>query len=104
MARIANAVQCHNLLSGNKDCHEFRFSIVKTVINVSNVPSLQDCLFKIVKNCLSCQKLSKIDKDCPKLSKLSKIVKNCHHRLSSKIVIKIEVKNCHQQVFQNALW
>ena len=28
IARIANAVQCHNRLSGNKDCHEFRFSIV----------------------------------------------------------------------------
>ena len=37
IARIANAVQCHNLLSGNKDCHEFRFSIVRNVINVSNV-------------------------------------------------------------------
>ena len=22
IARIANAVQCHNKLSGNKDCHE----------------------------------------------------------------------------------
>ena len=24
IARIANAVQCHSWLSGNKDCHEFR--------------------------------------------------------------------------------
>ena len=26
IARIANAVQCHNQLSGNKDRHEFRCS------------------------------------------------------------------------------
>ena len=26
--RIANAVQCHNQLSGNKDCLEYRLSIV----------------------------------------------------------------------------
>ena len=37
IARIANAVQCHNLLSNNKDCHEFRFSIVRIVNSVSNV-------------------------------------------------------------------
>ena len=30
IARIANAVQCHSLLSGNKDCNNFRFSIVIT--------------------------------------------------------------------------
>ena len=40
IARIANAVQCHSSLSGNKDCHEFRFSIVKIVISVSNVSSV----------------------------------------------------------------
>ena len=39
IARIANAVQCHNKLSGNNDCHEFRFSIVRLVISVSNVTS-----------------------------------------------------------------
>ena len=35
-------------MSGNKDCHEFRFLIVRIVISVSNVTSLQDCLLKIV--------------------------------------------------------
>ena len=59
IARIANAVQCHSWLSGNKDCHEFRFSILRIVISVSIVTSLQDC-FKIVKivnffnNCQNC--------------------------------------------------
>ena len=43
IARIVNAVQFHSLLSGNKDYHEFRFSIVRIVINVSKVTSLQDC-------------------------------------------------------------
>ena len=47
IARIANAVQCHSWLSGNKDCHEFRFSIVSIVINVSIVTSLQDCLVSL---------------------------------------------------------
>ena len=32
-----NAVQRHNLFADNKDCHEFRFSIVRIVISVSNV-------------------------------------------------------------------
>ena len=71
-----NCECCHNWLSGTKDCHEFSFSIVRTVINsVSNVTSLQDCLFKIVKNCLnclSCQKLSKIVKNCQNCQKLTK--------------------------------
>ena len=40
IARIANAVQCHSFLSDNKDCHEFGFSIVRIVINVSNSTSL----------------------------------------------------------------
>ena len=35
-------------MSGTKDCHEFRFLIVRIVISVSNVTSLQDCLLKIV--------------------------------------------------------
>ena len=39
IARIANAVQCHSLLSGNKDCQEIKFSIVRNVISVSNVTS-----------------------------------------------------------------
>ena len=37
IARIANAVQCHNLLSDYKDCHAFRFSIVRIVIGVTNL-------------------------------------------------------------------
>ena len=40
IARIANAVQCHSYLSGTKDCHEFRFSIVRIVISASTVKSL----------------------------------------------------------------
>ena len=43
IARIANALQLHNCLSKNKDCHEFRFSIVRIAISVSNVTSLRDC-------------------------------------------------------------
>ena len=39
IARIANAVQCQSLLSGNKDCNEFSFSIGRIVISVSNVSS-----------------------------------------------------------------
>ena len=46
IARIANAVHCHSWLSGNKDCHEFRFSIVRIVISVSIFTSLQDCLLR----------------------------------------------------------
>ena len=38
-ARIANTVQGHSLLSGNKDCHEFRFPILRIVICVSIVTS-----------------------------------------------------------------
>ena len=39
ISRIANVVQCHSLLSvsGNKDCHGFRFSIFRIVISDSNV-------------------------------------------------------------------
>ena len=54
IARIKNAVHCHSWLSGNKDCHEFRFSIVRIVISVSIVTSLQDCLVSqktILQNC-----------------------------------------------------
>ena len=46
-ARIANAVQCHNKLSGNNDCHESRFSIVCIVISVSNVTSSFDCSIRM---------------------------------------------------------
>ena len=58
IARIANAVQCHSWLSGNKDCHEFRFSIVRIVISVSNVKSLHDC--QILQNCQICQQFAKL--------------------------------------------
>ena len=34
-----NDIQCHPQLSGHNNCHHFRFSIVKTVINVSKVSS-----------------------------------------------------------------
>ena len=49
IARIANAVHCHSWLSGNKNCHEFRFSIVRIVISVSIVTSLQDYLVSQVR-------------------------------------------------------
>ena len=52
IARIANAVQCHNQLSGHKDCHEFRFSIVRILVSVSNVTSLQDCSQEVFSKCL----------------------------------------------------
>ena len=35
IARIANAVHCHSELSGIKDCHEFRFSIVRIVAKIN---------------------------------------------------------------------
>ena len=77
IARIANAVQCHNWLSGNKDCHEFRFSIVRIVISVSNVTSLQDCLFNCQNgksNCLNCE-------NCRQLSAIVKNCQNCKQML-----------------------
>ena len=40
-ARIANVVTLN--CQENKNCHEFRFSIVRIVISVSKVTSLQDC-------------------------------------------------------------
>ena len=60
IARIANAVHCHTWLSGNKDCHEFRFSIVRIVISVSIATSLQDCL--VSQNLLWRLKLAKIER------------------------------------------
>ena len=83
ISRSANAVQCHNWLLGTKDCHEFRFSIVRTdrtvitVITVSNVTSL-----KIVK-------IAKIV--------LKIVIKNCHQKLLSKIV-----QNLSDQVSQKS--
>ena len=50
IARIANAVQCHSWLSGNKYCHEFRFSIVRIVISVSNVTNPFYHSFKVFFN------------------------------------------------------
>ena len=58
------------------NCHEFRFSIVRIVISVSNVPSLQDCLFNCQNgnsNCLNyenCRQLSSIVKIVKKVLKL----------------------------------
>ena len=36
-------IHCHSWLSGNKDYQAFRFSIVRIVISVSIVKSLQNC-------------------------------------------------------------
>ena len=47
IARIANAVHCHSLLSGNKNCHEFKFSIVRIVMSISNATSLYDCSLRM---------------------------------------------------------
>merc|ERR1711989_268880 len=66
IARIANAVQCHSLLSGSKDCHEFRFSIVRIVIIVSNVTSLKDCLCHGICPKEVPKKLQKSSKEVPK--------------------------------------
>ena len=59
IARIANAVQCHNQLSDNKDCHDFRFSIVRIVISVSNVTSLRIVFVSVVNNYHNCHKCHK---------------------------------------------
>ena len=60
IARIANAVHCHSWLSGSKDCHEFRFSIVTIVISVSNVSRIFKFskIVKFVNNWPTCQNLS----------------------------------------------
>ena len=50
VARIANAVHCHSKLSGNNDCHKFRFSTVIIVISFSNVISFQN-IFNCVRQC-----------------------------------------------------
>ena len=68
IARIA--IQCH------KDRHEFRFSIVRIVINVSKATSLLDYhsnIFKVVKRVIFV--IEKIVCKCQKLSTFSKIVK-----------------------------
>ena len=46
IARIANAVQCHNWLSDNKDCHEFRFSIVSKIWFFSKNLKSRNCFQK----------------------------------------------------------
>ena len=66
IARIANAVHCHFWLSGNKDCHEFRFSIVGIVISVSIVTSLLDCF----KNCQNCHVFSSLWSNISKVTSL----------------------------------
>ena len=51
IARIANAVQCHSILSVNTDCHESRFSMVIIVISVLNVTSHKGCICHYGHNC-----------------------------------------------------
>ena len=46
IARIANTVQWHSLLSDNKDCHEFRFSIVR--IATRQMPQASRIVFVII--------------------------------------------------------
>ena len=36
---LNRVAKCHIFYTGNKDCHEFRFSIVRIVISVSNITS-----------------------------------------------------------------
>ena len=87
---------CHNLIKNSQelrmlssvtincqvdnDSHEFRFSIVRIAISVSNVTSLQDCLFK----CQNCKKkivwivsVVKIVQNYKELSKIVEIIQNC---------------------------
>ena len=83
---------------------EFRFSIVRIVLSVSNVesPGLSFHLSKIVSIVKIVQKLSKIVIKCQKLSKKIKIVKNgqFYQKLSNltKLSTKIVIKNCHQKL------
>ena len=62
ITRIVNAVQCHSWLSDNKDCHDFRFSIVRILIRVSNVTNVSRIVFAIVscQNKLSVVKIAQI--------------------------------------------
>ena len=39
-------------MSGKKDCHDFRFSIVRIVVSVSNITNLWDCFYHCLCNCL----------------------------------------------------
>merc|ERR1711989_71199 len=66
IARIANAVQCHSKLSGNKDCHELRFSIVRIVISVTNATSLLDCLCHCICSKEVPKKFHRSSKEVPK--------------------------------------
>ena len=60
IARIANAVQCHNKLSGQKDCHELRFSIVRIVISVSKATSPHSIIQNCKKGKTRIEKLSEL--------------------------------------------
>ena len=62
----------HYSLTSGHDCHDVRFSIVRIVISVSNVTSLQDCLWHSL-CCCHCLGLHHL------LSKLSNIVKHHQH-------------------------
>ena len=80
IARIANAIQCHNWLSGTKAVmtHEFRFSIVRIIISVSNVTSPRivqkpENLQKSIKNLPKIRKSSKTPKILQKSENLPKI-------------------------------
>ena len=63
IARIANAVQCHSWLSDNKDCHDFRFSIVRIVISVT---SLRIVFVAVVNNCHNCHKRHRNPRENPR--------------------------------------
>ena len=53
IARIANAVQCHSKLSGHNDCHEFWFSAVWNVNNITQaMPYLCHGLYICLSVCL----------------------------------------------------
>ena len=58
-------------MSGHKDCHEFRFSIVRIVVSVSNVTSM---LLMSLAKWQNNSKLSQIFRYCHKLPKLSKLL------------------------------
>ena len=92
ITRIANTVQYHSQLSGHKDFHTFRFSIVRIVTSASNVASL-----------LKCPQVVKIEQIVNKFQTNSKI-----HKLSkSQNLIGIEsstpflIKQCQCTSFMN---
>ena len=71
-------------LSGNKDCHESRLSIVSIVISVSNITS---------------RKLKMSPKNFHQKLSSKVVIENCHRKLSTKIVNK----NCHQKLSSMSL-